>query len=154
MRERRRIAAERGERLRLDVLSIITFCRPRGGADMRCRRPRRGSELRWAALWTSVITFIVSLFLWSIFDTSNPGFQLIEREEWNFRTGIISRRAWTGFRRSCWCRLHDADLHSSPPGRRSITAARIHDRRCWVLETMMVCFSALAILLLYVFSKA
>jgi NADH-quinone oxidoreductase subunit M len=37
---------------------------------------------RWVALWTSLVTFVLSLFAWNLFDTAKAGFQLIERKEW------------------------------------------------------------------------
>ena len=37
---------------------------------------------RNVALWTSVITFVLSLFLWGLFDTSTPAFQFAERRTW------------------------------------------------------------------------
>jgi len=37
---------------------------------------------RWVALWTTIITFLVSLVAWSQFDPAQSGFQLIERKTW------------------------------------------------------------------------
>jgi NADH-quinone oxidoreductase subunit M len=37
---------------------------------------------RWIALWTTVITFVVSLVLWAQFDPGNAGFQFVERAPW------------------------------------------------------------------------
>ncbi len=37
---------------------------------------------RWVALWTSLITFVISLFLLGLVDPSDPGFQLIEKLDW------------------------------------------------------------------------
>ncbi|MGF1476911.1 MAG: NADH-quinone oxidoreductase subunit M [Geminicoccaceae bacterium] len=34
------------------------------------------------ALWTSTVTFLVSLLLWSGFDNADPGFQFVERSPW------------------------------------------------------------------------
>jgi len=34
------------------------------------------------ALWTTAVTFVLSLFIWGNFDPSDPGFQMIERTEW------------------------------------------------------------------------
>ncbi|MDB5571637.1 MAG: nuoM [Hyphomicrobiales bacterium] len=39
-------------------------------------------NVRWAALFTTLITFALSLWAWSQFDTSNPGFQLVEQKSW------------------------------------------------------------------------
>ena len=37
---------------------------------------------RYAALWTSIATFFVSLFLWLNFDYSTADFQFVEKHEW------------------------------------------------------------------------
>ena len=37
---------------------------------------------RWTALWVSLITFVLSLFLWIDFDASQAGFQFVERNDW------------------------------------------------------------------------
>ncbi|MDB5546394.1 MAG: nuoM [Hyphomicrobiales bacterium] len=37
---------------------------------------------RWAALITTVLTFVLSLVAWGRFDVANPGFQLIEQKAW------------------------------------------------------------------------
>jgi NADH-quinone oxidoreductase subunit M len=34
------------------------------------------------ALWTTAVTFILSLFIWGNFDPSDPDFQMVERTEW------------------------------------------------------------------------
>jgi NADH-quinone oxidoreductase subunit M len=39
-------------------------------------------NVRSIALLTTVFTFLVSLFIWAGFDTSNPGFQWVEKLEW------------------------------------------------------------------------
>jgi NADH-quinone oxidoreductase subunit M len=39
-------------------------------------------NVRWAALLTTIVTFLLSLYAWSLFDTSNPGFQLVEEKAW------------------------------------------------------------------------
>src|ERR1700761_8457497 len=43
---------------------------------------------RWIALWTTLITFVVSLYAWSQFDTAKPGFQLVEESRW-FSNAIL-----------------------------------------------------------------
>jgi NADH-quinone oxidoreductase subunit M len=37
---------------------------------------------RWTALWTSLLTLALSLFLWFDFDSSTSAFQYVERAEW------------------------------------------------------------------------
>jgi NADH-quinone oxidoreductase subunit M len=67
------------------LLSLITFM-PLVGAGFILLT--RGDELtlarnaRSVALWTTVITFGLSLLLWFNFDPTNPGFQFVERRPW------------------------------------------------------------------------
>jgi NADH-quinone oxidoreductase subunit M len=53
---------------------LILFIRDEGEAARR--------NIRMIALLTTVVTFIVSLFVWIGFDTGNPGFQMVEKHEW------------------------------------------------------------------------
>ncbi|RWP23150.1 NADH-quinone oxidoreductase subunit M [Mesorhizobium sp.] len=39
-------------------------------------------NIRAIALWTTSITFIVSLFIWTGFDNAEPGFQFVEKFAW------------------------------------------------------------------------
>jgi NADH-quinone oxidoreductase subunit M len=34
------------------------------------------------ALWTTAVTFVLSLFIWANFDATDPGFQMVERSAW------------------------------------------------------------------------
>jgi len=40
------------------------------------------ASARWIALWTTLITFAVSLYGWRQFDTAKAGFQLVESHDW------------------------------------------------------------------------
>ncbi len=44
-------------------------------------------NVRWAALLTTILTFVLSLVAWSRFDTADAGFQLIEQRAW-FGSGL------------------------------------------------------------------
>ena len=64
------------------ILTTVTFM-PLVGALM-VFLIREDSEVarrnvRYVALFTTVATFLVSLWVWSLFDPSDPGFQLVER---------------------------------------------------------------------------
>jgi NADH-quinone oxidoreductase subunit M len=67
------------------ILSIVTFLPLVGvalillirGDDELARR-----NIRNIALFTTIVTFAVSLFIWGGFDPSNPGFQMVEEAEW------------------------------------------------------------------------
>jgi NADH-quinone oxidoreductase subunit M len=67
------------------ILSIVTFL-PLAGVVMilavRGEEALVARNARWVALWTSLVTFAVSLVLWFGFDPGNPGFQFEERAEW------------------------------------------------------------------------
>jgi len=67
------------------ILSVVTFLPLLGvlfilfvkGDDETARR-----NIRWAALWTTVVTFILSLFIWAGFDPNAAGFQFVEQQSW------------------------------------------------------------------------
>jgi NADH-quinone oxidoreductase subunit M len=67
------------------ILSVTTFLPLFGalfiltvrGEDEVARR-----NIRWAALWTTIVTFFVSLLIWMNFSYADSGFQLTERHEW------------------------------------------------------------------------
>jgi len=67
------------------ILSTVTFLPAVGallvlvirGDDEIARR-----NMYHVALWTTSVTFLLSLLVWVNFDPSNPNFQLVERSEW------------------------------------------------------------------------
>ena len=67
------------------ILSLITFL-PLVGVlvilSVRGEEAVVASNARWTALWTSLITFALSLVLWARFDKSSPEFQFIEQASW------------------------------------------------------------------------
>jgi len=64
------------------ILSIVTFL-PLAGALFIAFLPREADQnARFAALWTTLITFAVSLLIWINFDKSNAGFQFVEERSW------------------------------------------------------------------------
>jgi NADH-quinone oxidoreductase subunit M len=67
------------------ILSVTTFL-PIAGALfillLRGEDEAAERNARWVALWTTVITFIVSIFLVTGFDKGNPGFQFVEDHPW------------------------------------------------------------------------
>ena len=79
-------------------LSIVTFT-PLVGAVLILLLVRGSPEdvarnARWSALWTSGITFFISLFIWVNFDTSTHAFQFVENAPWmpeyriNYHMGV------------------------------------------------------------------
>ncbi len=67
------------------ILSLVTFL-PAVGAllllILRGEAEQVGRNARMVALWTTLITFALSLLLWIKFDPSNPGFQFVEKAAW------------------------------------------------------------------------
>ncbi len=56
----------------------------RGAASSSCaaKTKRANNNARWIALWTTLITFGLSLVAWARFDPALPGFQLVEQHDW------------------------------------------------------------------------
>ena len=67
------------------ILSTVTFLPTVGallvlvirGDDEIARR-----NIYHVALWTTAVTFVLSLFIWANFDISDPGFQMVEQASW------------------------------------------------------------------------
>ena len=45
-------------------------------------------QVRWVALGFSVLTFVSSILMWLVFDASQPGLQMVQRNEWLPQYGI------------------------------------------------------------------
>ena len=66
----------------LPILSTVTFL-PLVGALFIAFPPKDAvRNARYVALWTTLVTFLVSLLIWTNFDKSNPGFQFLEERAW------------------------------------------------------------------------
>ena len=78
------------------ILSLITWLPLLGGLvimSLGGDEATVASNARWAALWTSLVVFALSLVLWVRFDTSDPGFQFVESTAWlqqgiNYKMGV------------------------------------------------------------------
>jgi NADH-quinone oxidoreductase subunit M len=72
------------------ILSLVTFI-PLLGVGMLLLMKSDSEEGRqnvlYISLATTLVTFILSLFIWWGFDNSNAGFQFVEKQEW-LNTGI------------------------------------------------------------------
>jgi NADH-quinone oxidoreductase subunit M len=67
------------------ILSLVTFLPLAGAVFIFAVNGDEASvarNARWAALWTSLAVFVVSLPLWFAFDRTNAGFQFVERSVW------------------------------------------------------------------------
>jgi NADH-quinone oxidoreductase subunit M len=69
----------------LPILSLITFL-PLAGAVfillVRGEPAVVARNVRWVALWTALIVFVLSLGVWMAFDPSTAEFQFVERATW------------------------------------------------------------------------
>ena len=67
------------------ILTLVTFL-PLVGAGfiilIRGEPDVVARNARWAALWTSLVTFVLSLFLWFGFDRGTADFQFVEQVDW------------------------------------------------------------------------
>jgi len=67
------------------ILSVVTFL-PLVGAlfifVVRGDDEVAARNARWVALWTTLVTFVVSLLLLPGFDPAAPGFQFVEKKAW------------------------------------------------------------------------
>ena len=67
------------------LLSLVTFLPLVGAAFILALRGDSvmvARNARYMALWTSLVTFLVSLLLWTGFDSGKVGFQFVERVAW------------------------------------------------------------------------
>ncbi|MEG6509622.1 NADH-quinone oxidoreductase subunit M [Methyloligella sp. 2.7D] len=67
------------------ILSTVTFLPILGALLIALLRTDDASaqrNARWIALWTTVITFAISLLIWRDFDPTTADFQFVEKREW------------------------------------------------------------------------
>ena len=79
------------------ILSLVTFLPLVGAlfifAIQSDDEAITARNARWVALWTTLITFIMSLAIWVDFDESTAAFQFVENAEWlggsiNYHMGV------------------------------------------------------------------
>jgi len=138
------------------LLSLVTFL-PLVGAGfimlIRGDEAIVAQNARAVALWTSVVTFFLSLLILASFDSSQASFQLVERREWLPGFGIDYHMGVDGI--SLWFVLLSTLLtvvvivgswHSVQKRVKEYMVAFL------VMETLMVgVFSALDLVLFYIF---
>jgi NADH-quinone oxidoreductase subunit M len=64
------------------ILSIITFLPLAGAVIIGCLNRDAKGNARWIALWTTTITFLISLLIWINFDNMSGAFQFVEERDW------------------------------------------------------------------------
>jgi NADH-quinone oxidoreductase subunit M len=74
------------------LLSLTMILPLIGALLVALMSPKAAGNARWAALWTSLITFAVSCLIWWNFDTSTAGFQFVEDRPWlgsfHYKVGV------------------------------------------------------------------
>ncbi|MDB5368195.1 MAG: NADH-quinone oxidoreductase subunit [Rhodospirillales bacterium] len=138
------------------ILSVVTFL-PTIGALLACLMrgdtPSGQRNIRWIGLWTSLLTFAISLLIWTGYDPSNGGFQFVERYAWVPSANFVYQKGVDGI--SLWFVLISTLL--TPICIISSWDSIKVRLKEWivallVLETMMVgMFTALDLVLVYVF---
>ncbi len=138
------------------ILSLLTFLPLVGVAvilSVRGEDAVVASNARWAALWTSMIIFLISLLLWVKFDQSNPGFQFIETAEWLPQVGLTYKMGVDGIS-VLFVMLSTALVPICILASWESITVRVREYMIafLVLETMMVgMFSALDFMVFYIF---
>jgi NADH-quinone oxidoreductase subunit M len=64
------------------ILSIVTFLPLVGALFVALLSREAIQNIRYAALWTTLLTFAISLLIWANFDATSPGFQFVEERAW------------------------------------------------------------------------
>jgi NADH-quinone oxidoreductase subunit M len=66
----------------INILSVVTFLPLAGALIIALLNKEADGNARWVALWTTLITFFVSLLIWWHFDKTSAGFQFVEEYAW------------------------------------------------------------------------
>jgi NADH-quinone oxidoreductase subunit M len=74
------------------LLSIVMFMPLVGAVIIGFLNRDAKGNARWVALWTTIITFAISILIWLRFDPTNAGFQFVEERAWldlfKFKLGV------------------------------------------------------------------
>src|SRR5690606_24692855 len=67
----------------LSLVTVVLFLPLIGFAIMLFMNERtQAGAIRWTALGFSVLTFLLSLGLWALYNPDDPGLQLVQRINW------------------------------------------------------------------------
>jgi NADH-quinone oxidoreductase subunit M len=64
------------------ILSLVTFLPLAGALFIAFLSREAVQNIRYTALWTTLITFVISLAIWINFDPTTAGFQFVEERSW------------------------------------------------------------------------
>jgi NADH-quinone oxidoreductase subunit M len=64
------------------ILSLVTFLPIAGAIFIALLSREAVQNIRYTALWTTIITFLISLLIWINFDQTTAGFQFVEERDW------------------------------------------------------------------------
>jgi NADH-quinone oxidoreductase subunit M len=75
------------------VLSLVTFFPLLGALLIAAQNREAKNNARWIALYTTLFTLGVALYIWAHFDKANSGFQFVEETGWlggsiNYKMGV------------------------------------------------------------------
>src|SRR5512140_579021 len=66
----------------LEPLNLVTFFPLVGVLVILFIKSENKNAIRWTALGTALVTFVLSLFALSIFNSANPDLQLVSQHSW------------------------------------------------------------------------
>src|SRR5450432_4126731 len=138
------------------ILSVITFL-PAFGTFLVYALARGSDEAaarnaRWIALWTTIVTFAVSIILVMRFDPAQPDFQFVEKAQW-LATGITYHMGVDGISLPFVILTTALMPFCIIASWKSVTSrVREYMMAFLILETLMIgTFSALDLVLFYLF---
>ena len=73
----------------LPVLSLVTFFPLLGALLIAAQNREASRNARWIALYTTLFTLGVALWIWANFDKGNAGFQFVEEAAWLGGSGCV-----------------------------------------------------------------
>src|SRR4051794_29385322 len=137
------------------ILSVVTFLPVLGALVIYLSRgddEAARSNSRWIALWTTLVTFAVSLILVWRFDATNPDFQFVEKASW-LASGITYHMGVDGISLPFVILTTALMPFCILASWKSVTVrVREYMMAFLILETLMVgTFSALDLVLFYLF---
>ena len=75
------------------ILSSLILLPPIGALFLLFSKDKNSNTVKYVALFTSFVNFLISIYLWYLFDTSTSNFQFVEDKEWlkgfvNYKLGV------------------------------------------------------------------